>query len=795
LVLLAGNTWLGDCRALAATEDVSSLKKSAETAEHPSRSSALPPSVAAVVQAYGGATKLREHRERAMRSHGTISSTSSISAAANTYECDVLEKGEKVRVEMTMLGVPLIMGYDGKSSWTQFGDWVSLSPPSTTEMIADELRHGLPALADVVEPGSTVQVLPRQSVHNKPCDVFKVVTKEGKETTFFADPQTHLIVRAEYSGVDHELGVKTIQAIEYSDYKPVAGSVEPYHVRQFSGNKQKTETVIKSIDTEIAIDEKAFIMPPESEIARLKDGPIVLPFEYSGNEIVVKARINNGAEARFVVDTGASQSVLDKSAATALGPYPVSTFSITTGAKAVPLSYTKVSSLAIGDLTINDVPVLITDLSGIANHPAGLIGANILKRFLITIDFDEKKLILADPRNVTVPLGASVVPTAPVFGGTALVVKGRLEDKTTMNFLVDTGASFNNLPQSLAKPFYDGSVLPVGTIYGIDGQAISIGSLKLKSIKLGNLSIPGPVFTLAPDGTMGTGGLFSASALGILGNPIWSQFKTTIDYRNERLILESPPGRDKMASLVDQLNQIEQQYLRDKDVDAALKAYEKVMVSAQVDAQKGAEALAIARMAGCYADKFAASKEGRWLDMSARDFERANKVASESRDRSVEGQVLAQWALMYLNAPRSMNDITSGQSLLAKALQKAPMEPNIFAAFGTTLMRAGKKTEADKLLDRALVLDPSNWQALWAKYKLYGEQNRAQDQALVAAQLQHYYPTYPDVVALSGSKPASAQKLSAAVKKPGEPTGKPSAAAIPAAGGTTRGGVTHRRHR
>lgn len=705
--------------------------------------------VGAVLGAYGGPARIKEHKERATRSHGAINSTSSISSAENSYDCVVLEKGDNVRVEMNMLGIPMVMAYDGKHSWTQHGDWVAAATPAATALISDELKHGLPALVEALSPTTKIQLLPSQAVQGKGCDVFKITTSAGDTTTFYADKQDHLIIRADYVSTDHELGSKTLQSIDYSDYRTIAGSPEPFRVVQRSGNKKKTETVIKSIEADPSIDDKTFQMPPESEVARVKDAPVAIPFEYTGNEIIIKARINNGPEGRFIVDTGASQSVIDKSAAAALGPHPISTFSITAGSKAVPLSYTKLGSLTMGDISLNDLPVLVTDLSNVGDHPQGLIGANILKRFLVTIDFDEKKLILADPRSAVVPPGAAVIPTSPVFGGTALIVRGKLDDKAAVNFLVDTGASFNNLPQSLAKPLYSGTVMPVGVIYGIDGAKINIGAIKLKSLKLANVSIPSPVFTLAPDGGTPTTGLFTAGAMGILGNPVWSQFKTTIDYRNERLILEPQADREKLAALLAHLTVVDNDFLRNKNAEDALKSYQKIAASAQTAQLKAGEALALSRVADLYSDKYSKTKETQWLEMASQNYDRANKLANESRNKSIEGQVLAQWALMHLNSFRSMNDITGAQTLLQKALQKAPMESSIFAAFGTTLFRVGKKAEAEKLLDRALVLDPANWQALWGKYKLYQDLNRPRERDLVLAQLKYYYPGYPDVTALT----------------------------------------------
>ena len=707
--------------------------------------------MAAVITAYGGAEKIKQHRESAMRSHGTISSNSGISSASNSYECDVFEKGDKLRIEMTMLGLPMIIGYDGKNSWTQYGDWISPNTATTSEVFSEDLKHGLSALQDALDPKSKAQVLAKQDVNGTTCEVVKITATDGMSTTFFVDPSTHLILRADYLGTDHELGTKTTQTVEYYDYRPVAGTQEPFRFVQFSGSRKKSETIVKSIDSDVAIDDKTFQMPPETEIAQLKDGPVVIPFDYIGNEIIIKARVNIGQEVKFIVDTGASQSVIDTTTAAAFATNPVSTFSITAGSKAVPLAYTKIPNLGIGDISLGDVPVLITDLSKVADHPAGLIGANILRRFLVTIDYDEKKLILADPRNAVIPPHSTVIPTSPVFGATALIVKGQLDDKTTMNFLVDTGASFNNLPQSLAKPLYSGPILPVGQIFGLDGHRLDIGSIKLKTLKLGGITIPQPTFTLAPDGSPAAAGLFNTGVMGILGNPIWSQFKTTIDYRNERIILEAPAGHEKFASLMNQIDQIDSDYLKSKNTDDALKAYEKVLVAAQIDKLRAVEGLAISRIAGCYTDKFTKTKESHWLDQAGREYEHASKIATESRNHPIEGQILAQWALMYLNAPRSKDDITAAQRLLMKALDKAPMEPKIFAALGATFLHIGKKTEAEKLLDRALVLDPANWQALWAKYNLYKDSGRSREQALVISQLQHYYPTFPDVIAIAGT--------------------------------------------
>lgn len=699
--------------------------------------------------AYGGMARIKEMLNRGSRSHGKLNNLSSISTASNVFECEFLSKGNKLRIEMEILGQSRLEAYDGKGGWTQMGDWVSRADKKTVERIAEEMKHGLNALEKLDDPTYKLEVLPQAQVNGKNCDVLKLIPPDGKWTSFFVDPVSKLVQRCEFMGLDSEQGIEAVKTIDYYDYRNILGFPTPFKIVEFLGGKKTQEALLDAVTIDDSINDSIFAMPEESRYSRLGLGPVTIPFEYSGNEIVVSARINNGSDAKFVVDTGASQTVIDKSTAQSLGPVTVHTFNVTAGAKAIPLSYTKLDKMQLGDLSLDNIATLVTDLSSFAaaigQRPAGLIGANILRRFLVTLDFQDKKLILSDPRNVAVPDGAIVVPTSPVFASTGLVVNGVLDDKA-INFLVDTGAAFNNLPFSLASQFNTGNVLPVGQIHGLDGQKTNIGSIKFKSLKLGSLNISNPVFALQPDkGGTGTG-LFTASSMGILGNPVWSRTRLTIDYRNDRIIIELPPDRIKLEQYISEIDDLDRSYLRNKNIDNAADSYNKIMTRAHNEGNKAAEALALAKLSALYGDRFTTLKESRWLDMAAKEYERAAKLAAESRNKVVEGQILAQWAMMYLNAPRSNTDLISAQTLLKKALTRAPMDGNIYAALGSAMLRTGKSPLGIKFIDQALMLDPSNWQALWEKYKiLEQDKTKLEDRKLVAAQLNRYYPDFPQV--------------------------------------------------
>lgn len=710
--------------------------------------------VTKIVGAYGGADKLKMTKTMPYRSHGTHRSISGVSGASNSLVCDITAHGDKIRLETQMLGQPMILGFNGTTGWTQFGDWVNPSSETTVKRMSDEMRHGLSLLCDINDPACKVEYTGKKAAQKRTCDVLRVYAADGKPTTFYADQASHLILRSEFVGVDHEQGVPALQSVEYFDYRPIGGTLAPYKTVEYTGSKETSDTALDRIELGVNVDDGIFEMPPESQVARVKEGPVTIPFDYVANQIIVNARINS-ADYRFIVDTGASQTVLDKATALSLGRISQSDFSITAGSKALPLSYMTIPAFTVGDVTLDNVSALVTDLSAVAGATGqktnGLLGANILRRFLVTIDFRDRKIILADPHQVSIPEHATVLKTSPVYGATALVIPGKLDNKLNLNFLVDTGAGFSNLPQSAVRSLNPGALLPVGQIYGVDGKKLSIGSARFQSLRLGTLDILDPVFALSPETTAvgGASGLFTAGALGILGNPVWSKFRTTIDYRNERLILEPLPAKLKLMACSNQLRRIDRQYRIGRDLDLAVKSCESIIKEAHQNGSKGCEAIGLAALAEYYLIKARSDKNPMWQSLASKQFATAESLARQSGEGEAAARVLALWAGQFVSTTAGATGITTARRMLQQALAASPAEPAAYAWLGTLLLNANNTDLAKKMLDQALMLDPSCWTALWSEYKLYQSASNFPLQLQVLAALQRYYPNSPEILAMS----------------------------------------------
>jgi len=95
-------------------------------------------------------------------------------------------------------------------------------------------------------------------------------------------------------------------------------------------------------------------------------------------------------------------------------------------------------------------------------------------------------------------------------------------------------------------------------------------------------------------------------------------------------------------------------------------------------------------------------------------FVRAQELAKKTGQTEIEGRILADWSLLYLD--NKQND--SAKQTIDRALILAPQDANVNIDCAVHLFRGGRFPEMQRYVEKALFLDPSNWQALWYQIKL-----------------------------------------------------------------------------
>jgi predicted aspartyl protease len=718
---------------------------------------------AQIVAAYGGYQNLKDSLETATIAEGKATIVSTISGTSNSFDCRIFSKGDKFRLEMDLLGQKFITAYNGKNSWVEQGDQVFPADPTTSKQLTAEVEQGSLLLLKLNNPNSKISADGTAIVNGELCDVIKITSEYGKDTVFYTNKKTHLVDRYEFTGTNMETGLDANQQFDCSDYRPFMKSVAPFKVREYCNSKLVNEENLVSMKSDAELSDSLFDMPAIAKIERLQKDSVTVPFDFIGNEIIVQAKVNNKMSYPFIIDTGATQSILDETTARAFGSVGESNYSATTGSGSVKLDYVNLSQLQLGDMTLESLPFGVTDLSPLAQmipgtNPAGLLGANILRRFAITIDYKKRLLTFSDPAKFVVPANAIVIKTKPSLGFFGIAVNGLLDDKLKTTFVIDTGAAFNNIAEKIAKPLLNEDVLPVSTVVGLDGKKISVGAAKFNSIKLGNFVSANPIFSIAPENAATPVGLATSGSFALLGNPFLSQFKVTIDYLNQHLILEQTPQEIETRSIEQKLAGIHCRYSPSSDKQSVLKKIDELYDTASKQNLKGAQALCLINKLKIAYGHSLLSEDQAIKAMP--DFKQAINLAHEDGDPSIQSCVLSCCALF---AFENLSDPIKSKQLLMSAVHYDPLNPCFIMATVSLLKRSNNNPNSalvQKAIDQALVVDPSCYDALVAKYEYAKKTDDTKIASLTAKQFKHYYPdlNLPESGTVSGASSSPKSK-------------------------------------
>src|SRR5262249_23409138 len=170
---------------------------------------------------------------------------------------------------------------------------------------------------------------------------------------------------------------------------------------------------------------------------------------------------------------------------------------------------------------------------------AGVIGYDVISRFVVTVDYDDSLLVLRDP--ATWADTGREKPLAMGMNGTVPALQGKLDDAYEGLFRLDVGSSSTvDLHAPFAKK--NGIVNKMGRTLHIDGVGFG-GSFssevgRLSSMSLGPYEWDDPVVTVSG---ATTGAFASEEFAGNIGNRILERFRVTFDYERRQVYLE--PGR------------------------------------------------------------------------------------------------------------------------------------------------------------------------------------------------------------------------------------------------------------
>jgi Aspartyl protease/PDZ domain len=285
-----------------------------------------------------------------------------------------------------------------------------------------------------------------------------------------------------------------------------------------------------------------------------------IPFELTGNLILLQARLNDSRPSWFILDTGAEYTVIDSQVAKTLRLKALGRTVGTGGAGTATALIFKGTSLKLPNIEVTNLTVYglpIDFLSApLGRKISGVIGNDILRQLVFEVDYASEVINFYEPENYQSLRAGDVIPIT--FQGKYPFVRARitLDGRRVIegNFEIDSGATnaimFNT-------PFVDRNRLLEGVSKsnqvrtgGVGGSAVAFSG-RLKSMRLGSFQLENLVarFSRARRGDDA-----SAKYDGQIGGDILRRFKVVFDYSRRRMMLErnsqfSEPYESDMSGL------------------------------------------------------------------------------------------------------------------------------------------------------------------------------------------------------------------------------------------------------
>ncbi|MGH7355556.1 MAG: retropepsin-like aspartic protease family protein [Candidatus Rokuibacteriota bacterium] len=177
--------------------------------------------------------------------------------------------------------------------------------------------------------------------------------------------------------------------------------VEPngrYHVE--GQQTQSDFNKIQACMQQEAAAMRARVADPERRPGKIASGAASTSVEFvpAGNAMVVSASVNGTAEARLMVDTGASLTTVSPAVAQRAGiksdPPPRTEIITVVGGRTMTVPIVRVQSLRVGNAVVDDMEIGVFDALPSSKNADGLLGNDFLRRFRFSIDRTQKRLTL-----------------------------------------------------------------------------------------------------------------------------------------------------------------------------------------------------------------------------------------------------------------------------------------------------------------------------------------------------------------------------------------------------------------
>jgi hypothetical protein len=422
-------------------------------------------------------------------------------------------------------------GYDGAHAWNEDASGVVWDEGGLTARYAAinavYMNRYLLWMPD--RGGATVASLGEKSDSGRGYDVLEVTPKGSLPFELWLDASTHLPIRTIGT-----IGVSTT-TVTYGDYRNVDGLRVPFS--QTSDTDGNVTTI--SATSTIANDPGAAarLRRPVEHVNdfTLPSGTTTIPFELVDNHVALPVTIDGKGPFRFLFDTGGA-NIIDADVAKQLGLGAAGGGAGGgVGSTTEAIQFATVDALGVGDATLRKQAFVVGPVHAgfgmSSGKPVdGLIGFEVLARFVTTFDYGTNTVVLRTPDAAKPVTQGKTIPF--VFNGGHVMVDCAIAGFAGQCVL-DTGSRIGVTVLSPFLAAHPSIVPPNAAAVGANGFGVggaALGRLGRTTLQIAGYAVPDVIADLS---TQKQGVFADPYYAGNVGAGVLKRFAVTFDYARQ----------------------------------------------------------------------------------------------------------------------------------------------------------------------------------------------------------------------------------------------------------------------
>jgi len=330
----------------------------------------------------------------------------------------------------------------------------------------------------------------------------------------------------------------------HSDYRDVNGVIHAFRQDiEILPLGQEQVVVTTFLETNVDIDPALFEAPAEDarDFVFTEGGDRAdVPCEYIERHIFLPVIVDCD-KSLWVLDSGASASVIDRDYAESLGLELSDEIKGQGAGNTVDVAFATLPPFSVQGIEFEEQQVAVIEFVDLFRRISdlevvGILGYDFLSRFVTRVDYANNMLTFYDPETFEYE-GDGTVLDAPLKEN-LFTVAATVDDVHTGRWMLDLGAGGMTFHAPYAKAH------DLGSRDGISGVGFGAGGRiyhrfsRYETVEFGGYTVERPMISMAGSDGEIEGGFSGGELVGNLGNTLFRHFVLYLDYENQQVVVE-----------------------------------------------------------------------------------------------------------------------------------------------------------------------------------------------------------------------------------------------------------------